>query len=270
MNKKIKSTFLIIIAVVAVGVAVTFAKNATWWPANNPTDDTAASEKEQKETEPIVDPVTEPVPLNNAELIDEVGDIATPKEEEQKIKIINRPEEFPDIKLAPLTHTYTDESNGFSLKYIDKLKIRESGSAIVIGDKYSHGLFGLKIHNAESYYDFGMPFIKSFKSLSDFEVEQKQMREEGYFATKGVTFQYDIPTSNTRLKTKSGVDVLKQVYKVKITDNKGRDITSKVCSHCGTHTRYILFKSPDDFVIISPGRRNDRALEDAIIKSITY
>ena len=112
--------------------------------------------------------------------------------------------------------------------------------------------------------------MKSFKSLTDFEVGYKE-KTRGYKALRiDSTVTHNIPISNTRLKTESGVDVLKQVYKSKITDDKGEDVTSVLCSHCGTHTHYILFKSPDDFVIISPDRRNDRALEDAIIKSITY
>jgi hypothetical protein len=172
-----------------------------------------------------------------------------------------------NLTFGPLANTYADAKYGFKLKYPDELVLIDGGDLQLV-DKRNEKAFSLKICNPES---------PCGRELSDASVKSAQQVRNTYvvrqYENGGVEYKEEVrPVSTVSIQTESGASVLKQSYSTVILDSKGVDVTTQECEMCsGQKSRYVVFKDTNSYLVIQvTGLANDKALEERIVRSITY
>lgn len=162
--------------------------------------------------------------------------------------------EKSETSYSALTETYKNEQYHFSFLHPKELEIAK-GSDIILSDSRNSKNYALKICTPDTTCG---SYSAKVSSLNDFE--KSLIFDDGL---------KQIPLENNKYKTANGITVLKQRYESKYFDVEGNDITHNTCEMCGESTRFILFKNPNDFIILWQ-ITGDTNLTERIIDTIQY
>lgn len=186
----------------------------------------------------------------------------------------------PQVPMPPknvaLTQVYTDVKLGFSFKYPDGYEIREGdmpGQIVLVNTEDAQmgmgkKVRGIKIDASASGGGFSVDYLRArpLRSLSDFQVPEIKVTDPQLVAGSDTK---ELTKDNTVISLPSGVKVLSQKHGILAYNVSGNVGAEPACDGCEMTQRYILFKDPRNYIVITP-ILGDANLESKIIQSIEY